>query len=301
MIGLSGLITPSLDEMVTVAERDGPRAGMTMPLLIGGATTSKVHTALRIDPAYERAGDPRPRRQPRGRRRQPPCCRDTRARAVWSRTTAGEYANPCATPRAGKEPERAAPESEPRRGRTSTTPGRLSDKARPAASSRASTSYPRLGLLADLRPIHRLDAVLSRLGAGTEIIPRHPPGRGGGRGPRRALKADADAMLDRIVAERVADREGRRRRCGPAPAGTERARRPVVIQTRSSEERHVTLPFLRQQVKKVARIGPNHVPRPTSSTRRATGSAASRSRRGTGSRSIWRAFGRTTTTIPTSC
>jgi 5-methyltetrahydrofolate--homocysteine methyltransferase len=52
MIGLSGLITPSLDEMVTVAE-EMQRAGMTMPLLIGGATTSKVHTALRIDPAYE--------------------------------------------------------------------------------------------------------------------------------------------------------------------------------------------------------------------------------------------------------
>jgi len=52
MIGLSGLITPSLDEMVTVAG-EMQRAGMTLPLLIGGATTSKVHTAIRIDPAYE--------------------------------------------------------------------------------------------------------------------------------------------------------------------------------------------------------------------------------------------------------
>jgi len=52
MIGLSGLITPSLDEMVTVAE-EMQREKMTMPLLIGGATTSKVHTALRIDPAYD--------------------------------------------------------------------------------------------------------------------------------------------------------------------------------------------------------------------------------------------------------
>ena len=51
MIGLSGLITPSLDEMVTVAE-EMERAKMTMPLLIGGATTSKTHTALRIEPAY---------------------------------------------------------------------------------------------------------------------------------------------------------------------------------------------------------------------------------------------------------
>lgn len=52
MIGLSGLITPSLDEMVHVA-REMKRAGMTMPLLIGGATTSAKHTAVRIAPAYD--------------------------------------------------------------------------------------------------------------------------------------------------------------------------------------------------------------------------------------------------------
>ena len=52
MIGLSGLITPSLDEMVTVAT-EMQREKLTLPLLIGGATTSRVHTALRIDPAYE--------------------------------------------------------------------------------------------------------------------------------------------------------------------------------------------------------------------------------------------------------
>jgi len=51
MIGLSGLITPSLDEMVTVAG-EMQRLGLSTPLLIGGATTSKAHTALRIDPAY---------------------------------------------------------------------------------------------------------------------------------------------------------------------------------------------------------------------------------------------------------
>ena len=52
IIGLSGLITPSLDEMVTVAE-EMKRDGFSIPLLIGGATTSKVHTALRIDVAYD--------------------------------------------------------------------------------------------------------------------------------------------------------------------------------------------------------------------------------------------------------
>ena len=52
IIGLSGLITPSLDEMVHVA-REMKRQGFTTPLLIGGATTSKTHTALRIDPEYD--------------------------------------------------------------------------------------------------------------------------------------------------------------------------------------------------------------------------------------------------------
>ncbi len=52
IIGLSGLITPSLDEMVHVA-REMQRQGFTMPLLIGGATTSKVHTAVKIEPHYQ--------------------------------------------------------------------------------------------------------------------------------------------------------------------------------------------------------------------------------------------------------
>ena len=52
MIGLSGLITPSLDEMVTVA-REMKRRDMNIPLLIGGATTSAKHTAVKIAPVYE--------------------------------------------------------------------------------------------------------------------------------------------------------------------------------------------------------------------------------------------------------
>jgi 5-methyltetrahydrofolate--homocysteine methyltransferase len=51
MIGLSGLITPSLDEMVSVA-REMERRGLSLPLLIGGATTSRQHTAVKIAPEY---------------------------------------------------------------------------------------------------------------------------------------------------------------------------------------------------------------------------------------------------------
>jgi 5-methyltetrahydrofolate--homocysteine methyltransferase len=53
VVGLSGLITPSLDEMVNVA-REMQRRGVDLPLLIGGATTSKQHTAVRIAPEYQR-------------------------------------------------------------------------------------------------------------------------------------------------------------------------------------------------------------------------------------------------------
>jgi 5-methyltetrahydrofolate--homocysteine methyltransferase len=52
VIGLSGLITPSLDEMVHVA-KEMKRTGCTVPLLIGGATTSAAHTAVKIEPEYE--------------------------------------------------------------------------------------------------------------------------------------------------------------------------------------------------------------------------------------------------------
>ena len=71
LIGLSGLITPSLDEMVFVA-KEMERRGIRLPLLIGGATTSRQHTAVKIAPEY-RAGDrARARRVARRRRRVEP-------------------------------------------------------------------------------------------------------------------------------------------------------------------------------------------------------------------------------------
>merc|ERR1711988_1693582 len=57
IIGLSGLITPSLDEMVFVAQEMKKR-GMKQPLLIGGATTSRMHTAVKVAPSYESTTHP---------------------------------------------------------------------------------------------------------------------------------------------------------------------------------------------------------------------------------------------------
>ncbi len=67
IVGLSGLITPSLDEMVHVAS-EMQRQGFDVPLLIGGATTSRIHTALRVDPAYSRRARSCTSPTPRGRR-----------------------------------------------------------------------------------------------------------------------------------------------------------------------------------------------------------------------------------------
>ncbi len=71
IIGLSGLITPSLDEMVHNA-KEMQREGFDVPLLIGGATTSQTHTAVKIAPGYEPARDPRQGRLARRRRRPEP-------------------------------------------------------------------------------------------------------------------------------------------------------------------------------------------------------------------------------------
>ena len=82
IIGLSGLITPSLDEMCHVAA-EMEREGFDLPLLIGGATTSRVHTAVKISPNYKRSqADLRHRREPRRRRRVRPDVAEERPKAI---------------------------------------------------------------------------------------------------------------------------------------------------------------------------------------------------------------------------
>ena len=71
IVGLSGLITPSLEEMAHVAH-EMQRLGMTQPLLIGGATTSRVHTAVKIAPNYGGVDGLRAGCVARGRRREQP-------------------------------------------------------------------------------------------------------------------------------------------------------------------------------------------------------------------------------------
>ena len=233
MIGLSGLITPSLDEMVTVAE-EMSRAGMTMPLLIGGATTSKVHTALRIDPAYEG-----------------PVIHvldASRAVGVASRLlsdtqrdglvedTAAEYEK-VRNARAGKGQSVLLPLEE---ARANFFDAYLSDKPAPPLQPGVHT-FPDWDL-ADLREIIDWTPFFRAWelhGTYPSILQDRVVGE-----TARALKADADALLDKIIAGKWLTAKGV---VGLWPCA--RHSDDVVIHL-AEEERHVTLPFLRQQVKK---------------------------------------------------
>jgi 5-methyltetrahydrofolate--homocysteine methyltransferase len=233
MIGLSGLITPSLDEMVTVAE-EMKAAGMTIPLLIGGATTSKVHTALRIDPAYDG-----------------PVIHvldASRAVGVASKLlsdtqrdgfvveTAAEYAK-VREVREGKAPSVLLTLEE---ARANYYDAFLSDKPAPPLQPgiHAFDDWD----LADLRehfdwtPFFR---AWELHGTYPSILDDPVVGE-----TARQLKAEADAMLDTIIAEKWLTAKGI---VGLWPCA--RHGDDVIIHLDEQEER-VRLPFLRQQVKK---------------------------------------------------
>lgn len=233
MIGLSGLITPSLDEMVTVAEEMG-RAEMAMPLLIGGATTSKVHTALRIDPAYNgpvihvldasRAVGVASR-----------LLSDTQ-RDDFVETTAKDYEK-VRDARAGKGQSVLLSLEE---ARANFYDAFLSDKPAPPAQPgvHAFDDWD----LADLRdyidwtPFFRAWELHGNYPA---ILKDDVVGE-----TATQLFADANAMLDQIIAEKWLTAKGVAGFWPCARDGDD-----VTIHL-AEEERHVVLPFLRQQVKK---------------------------------------------------
>ncbi len=213
VVGVSGLITPSLDEMVHVA-KEMERRGMELPLLIGGATTSKQHTAVRIAPEYGQPtlhvldasrvvgvvgdlldGD----RRITARRGEP------RRPGTVARAARGEGPQAAAIARGGaREPNadrvaRGGPRGPVLHGR--------------AARRRRHRGAPRL---------HRLDVLLPRLGAEGAVPgdPRRPGARRGGAravlerecAPRRGRGL---GLADRARDPRVLARKGRGRRRRP--------------------------------------------------------------------------------------
>ncbi|MHA7820005.1 MAG: methionine synthase [Erythrobacter sp.] len=233
MIGLSGLITPSLDEMVTVAE-EMSRAGMTMPLLIGGATTSKVHTALRIDPKFDgpvihvldasRAVGVASK-----------LLSDTQRDGFVS-DTAEDYEH-VRKAREGKSEKQLLTLEE---ARGNFYDAYLSDK--PAPPARPGVHAFEDWDLADLRdyidwtPFFR---AWELHGTYPKILDDEIVGEAA-----RSLKADADAMLDQIIAEKWLTAKGV---VGFWPCA--RDGDDITVHLAEREE-HVVLPMLRQQIKK---------------------------------------------------
>lgn len=231
IIGLSGLITPSLDEMVTVAE-EMQRADMQIPLLIGGATTSKVHTALRIDPAYKgpviHVLD-----ASRAVGVASQLLSDTQATGFIT-GTAGEY-EAIRDARAGKEGSGLLPLAD---ARANGFKADMADKA-PAPAQLGLHTFAEWDL-ADLRatfdwtPFFR---AWELAGVYPAILDDEVVGESA-----RSLYADAQAMLDKIVSEKWLTAKGV---AGFWPC--HRDGDDVVAEVEGSE---IRLPFLRQQVKK---------------------------------------------------
>ncbi len=233
MIGLSGLITPSLDEMVTVAE-EMQLSGMTMPLLIGGATTSKVHTALRIDPKYKgpvihvldasRAVGVASK-----------LLSDTQ-RDGFVGEVADEYTH-VRDARAGKTEKQLMTIEE---ARANYYDAYLSDKPAPPLEPGVHVfddwSLEELREYIDWTPFFR---AWELHGNYPSILDDEVVGESA-----RSLKADADAMLNQIISEKWLTARGV---CGLWPCA--RDGDDVTIH-RVNREEHVRLPFLRQQIKK---------------------------------------------------
>jgi len=233
IIGLSGLITPSLDEMVTVAE-EMQRAGFTIPLLIGGATTSKVHTALRIDPAYDG-----------------PVIHvldASRAVGVASQLLSDTQAEPFITATASEyEHVREVRAGKGQSALLSLEDARANAFAADMSEMPAPPEQPGLHVfeswdLADLRacidwtPFFRAWELAGNFPA---ILKDEVVGESAS-----SLYEDAQAMLDRIVGESWLTAKGV---AGFWPCARHGDDIEIYL---TEEERHIHVPFLRQQIKK---------------------------------------------------
>src|SRR4051794_2752607 len=231
MIGLSGLITPSLDEMVTVAG-EMQRAEMKLPLLIGGATTSKVHTALRIDPAY--AGPViHVLDASRAVGVASSLVSDTQREPLIAKTADDYEATRQARARSGQS-ELAGLDEARANGFAYDPEGKAPPPARPGLTQFGEWPLRDLRASIDWTPFFRAWELAGNYPA---ILDDEVVGESA-----RSLFNDANAMLDKMVAEHWLTPRG--------TVGLWRCRREGddVLVLASNEETRI--PFLRQQVKK---------------------------------------------------
>ena len=236
MIGLSGLITPSLDEMAHVA-REMKREGFSLPLLIGGATTSKAHTSVKIAPHYD----------------EPVVHVLDASRAVG---VAGQLLNPGLKPafaRQNREDQEKIRRQHAGQARPSFSPSKRRGGARPKSNGKRRTSpgrnSPESRLLESV-PLEELVPCIdwSPFFHTWELRGRYPaildhPKYGA---EARTLFHDGRQLLDRIVARKIVDCA---RRLWIFPRQFRRRRRGSLCRRRARRTL-ATFHFLRQQMEK---------------------------------------------------
>ena len=213
VIGLSGLITPSLDEMVGVA-REMERRGMKVPLLIGGATTSPQHTAVKIAPEYSGIAVH--------------VLDASRAvsvvSSVLSETQASAYATQLRHDQARVRDMHQKRQEKPLLSLRQARENRVEDRVVRRGSADAGVHGPSGGGAVGTRPaaVHRLDLLLQRVGAEGQAADdlRAPPVRGRGTVGLRACPGDARPARVRRRADlsrglRILASQCRWRRCRP--------------------------------------------------------------------------------------
>ena len=230
IIGLSGLITPSLDEMCHVAA-EMERQGFDLPLLIGGATTSRVHTAVKISPNYQRGQAVYVTDASRavGVVSEPDVGRGTPESYVA--TVREEYRKHGATSHArGAGREARAPRSPTRAPTGSSSTGRATRRRSRPSSARAPSTTIRLAELVryiDWTPFFQtweLDGHVSARSSTTTNVGE----------AARQLYDDAQAMLEQIVDERWLDRQRRGRLlAGQQPTATTSSCTPTRARTQA--------------------------------------------------------------------
>ncbi len=211
IVGLSGLITPSLDQMVDVA-REMSRRGLDLPLLIGGATTSRQHTAVKIAPEYEQ-----PVVHVHDASRVSAVVGDLLDPTRRARLD-GENRELQETLRIAHAEKERKPLLPDRRRTRQPASRRVRRRSRAAVRRHA----PHRAFACDVARVHRLAVLLPRVGA-EGPLPRDPRTAGGARGVRRRTgdarrdrrrRAVAGARRLRLLAGRVG-----RRRHRPAGSG----------------------------------------------------------------------------------
>jgi 5-methyltetrahydrofolate--homocysteine methyltransferase len=235
IVGLSGLITPSLDHMVHVA-REMERAGMDLPLLIGGATTSRTHTAVKIEPEYTGGPTAHVHDASRavgvvGR------LMDRTSRNVFHEELRTEYATLRTrhADRRGKAPLVSLADARDRRARPNP------DRAAPAPRRPGRHLFDPLPVR-DLRPLIDWTPFFHAWeldGAFPAILDDAD------KGPHaRSLLKDADAFLDRIEADGELTV---RAVAGLYPADCTQPDEVTIWRDERREQARVSIPFLRQQ------------------------------------------------------